>query len=72
MLKVVQDDSKSSDEAAPVGGRLLDVLVREGARQMLAGPCRSRSLRTSMRTPNCSIPVVGGWWCGTARTRSVR
>jgi transposase-like protein len=36
MLKVVQEDSKSSDEAASAGGLLLDALVREGARQMLA------------------------------------
>ncbi len=36
MLKVVQEDSKSSDEAASAGGPLLDALVREGARQMLA------------------------------------
>ncbi len=36
MLKVVQEDGKSSDEAASAGGPLLDALVREGARQMLA------------------------------------
>ncbi len=36
MLKVVQQDSQSSDEAASLGGPLLDALVREGARQMLA------------------------------------
>ncbi len=36
MLKVVQEDSKSSNEAASAGGPLLDALVREGARQMLA------------------------------------
>ncbi len=36
MLKVVPEVSKSSDEAASVAGPLLDALVREGARQMLA------------------------------------
>ena len=36
MLKVVQDRSESNDDAASVGGSLLDEIVRDGARQMLA------------------------------------
>jgi len=72
MLKVVQEDGKSSDEAASAGGPLLDALVREGARQMLATALQSRSLRTSMRTPICSMPTGGGWWCETARTHRGR
>jgi len=36
MLKVVPEAGKSSDQAASACGQLLDVLVREGARQMLA------------------------------------
>jgi hypothetical protein len=36
MLKVVREASESSDGAAAAGAELLDALVREGARQMLA------------------------------------
>ncbi len=36
MLKVVREAGKSSDQAVSAGGPLLDELVREGARQMLA------------------------------------
>jgi putative transposase len=36
MLKVVPEASESSDGAAAAGAELLDALVREGARQMLA------------------------------------
>ena len=36
MLKVVPEAGKSSDQAAAAGGQMLDVLVREGARQLLA------------------------------------
>ena len=36
MLKVVQEDSKNSVDAEVVGGSLLDEIVRDGARAMLA------------------------------------
>lgn len=36
MLKVVQENIESNVDAATVGGSLLDELVRDGARQMLA------------------------------------
>lgn len=36
MLKVVQEDSRTSVDAAVVGGSLLDEIVRDGARAMLA------------------------------------
>ena len=37
MLKVVEEESESNAHApAAVGGSLLDEIVREGARQMLA------------------------------------
>jgi putative transposase len=36
MLKVVREAGESSDGAAAAGAELLDALVREGARRMLA------------------------------------
>lgn len=36
MLKVVQENTESNVDAATVGGSLLDEIVRDGARQMLA------------------------------------
>ncbi len=42
MLKVVQEDSKNSVDAAVVrGGSLLDEIVRDGARAMLAAALRA-------------------------------
>ena len=42
MLKVVQDESQANAHApAAVGGSLLDELVRDGAREMLAAALRA-------------------------------
>ncbi len=43
MLKVVHDAEASNENATDAaGGSLLDEIVRDGARQMLAGRCRPR------------------------------
>ena len=42
MLKVVHDDAEASHEAGPAtGASLLDEIVRDGARQMLAAALRA-------------------------------
>ncbi len=70
MRKVAQEDSKSSDEAASAGGPLLDALVREGARQMLATALQVEVAAYIDAHADLLIPTGGGWWCETACTRS--
>ena len=41
MLKVVQENAEANDEAAESAGSLLDEIVRDGARQMLAAALRA-------------------------------
>jgi hypothetical protein len=69
MLKVVHEENETHENSAVCGGSLLDEIVRDGARQLLAvalqaevaayirGPRRTRLTRR-----------VGGWWCVTGST----
>ncbi len=60
MLKVVHD-AEASNETGAAGGSLLDEIVRDGARAMLAA-----ALQTS------STSRVIGWWSATVTTASGR
>ena len=53
MLKVVQENTESNVDATVHGGSLLDEIVRDGARQMLAAALQARaaSALKGPRTP---------------------
>jgi hypothetical protein len=66
LLTVVHDPESANDSA---GGRLLlDEIVRDGARQMLAAALRAEVAFTSTLMPKKSMTRVAVWWCATAIT----
>lgn len=68
MLKVVHEESEANTTTGTGAASLLDEIVRDGARQMLAAPFRPRWPPTSRRTLARSMSTVTGGWCATATT----
>jgi aryl-alcohol dehydrogenase-like predicted oxidoreductase len=58
----------------PGGDRpaLIDELVREGARRMLAETCRPRWTPISPGSPPSVTSTATAWWCATATTNHGR
>ena len=58
MLKVVHDVEASNE---PAGGSLLDEIVRDGARQMLAAALQAEVAVYVEQSRTSSTSTVGGW-----------
>ena len=58
MLKIVDDPAKPN----PAGGSMLDEIVRDGARQMLAAALLAEVAALSMLAAVRWTTRVGGWW----------
>jgi hypothetical protein len=71
MLKVVHEADASNENGA-LGGSLLDEIVRDGARQMLAAALHVEVAPISSSSPIRLTRTGGGWWCATATTTNVR
>ena len=66
MLKVVQDPAEPNS----AGGSLLDEIVRDGARQMLAAALQAEVAAYRRRPPwRGRRRRVAGWWSATASTQ---
>ena len=63
MLKIVEDPA----EPNPAGGSLLDEIVRDGARQMLAAALQAEVAAYRRRASRRGGRATGaGWWSATA------
>jgi hypothetical protein len=71
MLKVVHD-ADASNENGRADGSLLDEIVRDGARAMLAAALQAEWPPTSMPMPTRSTRTGIGWWCATGITTNAR
>ncbi len=69
MLKVVPDPVEANSTG---GGSLLDEIVRDGARQMLAAALQAEVAAYISATLASSTLMVGGWWSATATTPTGR
>lgn len=67
MLTVVPgcDDSGA---AASSGASLIDEIVRDGARRMLAAALQAEVEDYIAQFSDSATRPVGGWWCATAAT----
>ena len=74
MLTVVSDavDRDGSAAGAASGSSLIDELVREGARRMLAEALRAEVDAYCTDSPMSATRTGGGWWCATATTNRAR
>lgn len=54
--------------AVAAGGSLLDEIVRDGARQMVAAALQAEVAAYVRRSPTSSMSAVVGWWSITAST----
>ena len=75
MLTVVSDAAERGSSAASLAPRsssLIDEIVREGARRMLAEALQAEVDAYIARFVDERDERVGGWWCATAATRSGR
>ena len=73
MLKVVQEGSQANEERPVRGGWLLDEIVRDGARAMLAAALQAEvAAYVEARTATRSTSRATGWWSATVRTPSGR
>jgi hypothetical protein len=68
MLKVVHDEAEPNEAS----GSVLDEIVREAARQMLAVACRRRCRPTSTPMPRTSMRMLTGWRSATVITTNAR
>lgn len=68
MLTVVQNNDESNDAG---GGSLIDQIVRDGARQMLAAGLKAE-VAAYIGSPTSSTKMGAGWWSATATTTSGR
>jgi hypothetical protein len=68
MLKVVHDEAEPNEAS----GSVLDEIVREAARQMLAVALRRRCRPTSTPMPRRAMRMVTGWWSATVVTTNAR
>ena len=64
MLKLVHDEA--GDDTA--GGSLLDEIVRDGARRMLAAALQAEVAAYIASPPTWLTRSGTGWWCVTATT----
>jgi putative transposase len=71
MLKVVDGAAVSSGNAA-AGGSLLDEIVRDGARQMLAAALHAEVAAYIEAHAEELDGMATGWWSATAPTSSGR
>jgi hypothetical protein len=71
VLKVVHDGG-GSNELASLGESLLDEIVRDGARRMLAAALQAEVAAYIGPTLARWTPMVTGWWYVTATTSSGR
>jgi hypothetical protein len=66
MLKVVQGAAASGDDTAAGGSSLLDEIVRDGARQMLAVALQAEIAAYIEAHADALDGVVTCWWSATA------
>ena len=64
MLKIVEDPA----EPNPAGGSMLDEIVRDGARQMLAAALQAEVAAFIDAHRGEVDEVVAGWWSATGST----
>jgi len=64
VLTVVQEGSSGEEEGRP--GSLIDEIVREGARRMLAGALQAEADAYIARFAAERTRTAAAWWCGTA------
>ena len=69
MLKVVHDVEASNE---PAGGSLIDEIVRDGARQMLAAALQAEVAAYVEQFKDEFDEHVGGWWSVMASMPSGR
>ncbi len=71
MLTVVNEAAEANQHTpAAVGGELLDELVRDGARQMLAAALQAEVAAYIEPSSPMSATATGtGWWSATATTQ---
>jgi hypothetical protein len=68
MLKVVEDGAGSNDRTGSSGGSLLDEIVRDGAREMLAAALRAE-VAADVEAHAGEVDREGRrWWCTTGTT----
>ena len=73
MLTVVHDEAESNATGvAALGSSLLDEIVRDGARQMLAAGLRAEVVAYIEALEGSWTRTVTGWWSATATTLSGR
>ena len=68
MLKVVHDESEPNATAPVAGGSMLDEIVRDGARQMLAAALQAEVAAYVDAHATRSTRTGTGWWSATATT----
>jgi hypothetical protein len=71
MLKVVHD-ADASNQNSVAGGSLLDEIVRDGARAMLAAALQAEVAAYIDPMPAKSTRTGIGWWCVTGITANAR
>ena len=72
MLTVVHDAESANDDAR-CGRSLLDEIVRDGARQMLAAALQAEvAAYIEPSSPIRSTRTVTAWWSATATTTNAR
>jgi hypothetical protein len=72
MLKVVHEESEPNENRPLAGSSLLDEIVRDGARQMLAAALQAEVAAYIEATVTSSTGPATGWWSATATTRRGR
>ena len=72
MLTVVPGDGSGHEGGKDGSPSLIDEIVREGARRMLAEALRAEVDALSRRTPPSAMRTAAGWWSATAITRAGR
>jgi hypothetical protein len=68
VLKVVHDEAEPNEAS----GSVLDEIVREAARQMLAVALQAEVSAYSTPMPRRSMRMVTGWWSATVITTNAR
>jgi len=71
MLTVTKHQQDTPAAAQPRGS-MLDEIVREGARRMLAAALEAEVAAYVAGTPTSLMSTADGWWCVTGATRPVR
>jgi hypothetical protein len=66
VLTVVPGAADADDPRRPHGAALIDELVREGARRMLAEALQAEVDDYSPGSAPSATRTVDGWWCATA------